>query len=826
MDVQAILDRFFVIKATKKYGQTAIGGFGQAKEFIALAWIGFRVRSLDAEVSGSGSSWPELDASSGHPDLQGTLVEVVMPADKHTTVMAAVSFIEKCTMPDVNFTVNDRPVRAVLKPGQYKRTLGEGTEQDYGTKVYVNKKLDLDEAIIRARGLYMFSESLPSDFKGTVVIELEPRTDRYPRPKDLFNATRTKLSYIGAGEQVSNFLQKARADVREALRAEQQLVRKEFSGTGQFRLDAYERAAALRDIMGPLPEREPGKDTGLMMDGERKEQVLKFIANLAEGIEEDTDGDESETIGLLSADNAAVMTDMAFKGESHVEAAVSQLVWKPDFILMNDDTMRKGFRIERRFKPETMSSQVLALARFWSEVVRFIFIAGGAYTKWGTGFVFSKEALGLWYTSEKTNKRYICLNPFDPNTGKLLSIRNEQHLSHIFEIAIHECAHHIDAYDYHSESWRDEFEKLLRMLLRFWPHVKRIAKNIKIRGTGAETRRTKKSAATIECEIDTVATGSVTHMVVRPKESEVLDQFFEYFVSEEGINLFVYDEMREKFVRENVGSGKVYDDLGPVAAVKRDWVMDSIKAAYSIDAPDRISPRKWFVEDAMPTEVWLRPDGFLQLRPADRRSVRYMMTDWNVPMSVTAPVLAQYDDINKLVNAVINMKLKPYMDDTYEYIFASLLNGEHVILPYDPYIYTEELRNYLDNLRAGVYGEYGGVPYPPMGDPVSPVNVNVLFGEVGVSAHLQVVHLDALKWYSWAYGMGNVNEITVRIAQGPSWEAFLKHVPKTPRQELESGYNVWDLELDRHVFELLLESKLSISRRPPIDPPVFTVQRP
>lgn len=826
MTAQDIVDRFFQLKASKKFGETTIGGFGEAKKFIALAWIGYRVRSLDAQVQGSGASWPDLEVEDELERLDGTLVEVIMPADKHTTEMAARDFISKCTLTGIKFTVNGEQVRANFRPGQFKREL------PYGTKLYYNKNGNINAALVRANGLYMFSKDLPSDFKGTVTIELFPRRDAFPRPKDLFIATRMDLGFNELGKSVRDFLQKARSDVREALRDPEALTRKPYPGTGLFTSDDPVNQAKLRDSMGPLPAREPGKDTELRMGDEQQKEFLSEIMGQYESASERASGNVTDAIGILDPKTAAVLAAIGFKGESHVDAAVEQMVWKPDFFIMNDETMREGFRIDKRFEPATMTSKVLALAKCWAELVRLIFVVAGVRTKWGIGFVFSKEVLGMWQ-EESDGKKYICLNPFDLDTGKLLSIRDDKNLSHIFAVAIHECAHHIDGYDYHSEGWRAAVDRILKDMMRYWPQVKRIAKSIKIKGTGAEVRpKAKSRGATVPCEISFIATETVSHMLVRPDDlySQVLDLFYEYFVPEDRLNLFVYEERKEKFVWDQIDKNREWDQLGTYESVNRNWVLESIADAYSIQSAETLSPRSWLIEDVMPTEVWLRPDGFLQMRPADRRSVRCMMVDWNVAMSVTAPVLAQYGDLNKLVNAVINMRLKPETDTGYEAIFDSLVRGEHVILPYDPYVYTEELRNYLDNLRAGLYDQFGAVQYPPMGDPVAPVNVNVTprvhshGGPAGFS--LQVVHLHSLKWYNWAYDLGQPNEIEIRVARGPYADAFLQHVPKTAKDDLENGYNVWDLELDRHVFELLLERDLAVLLHPPRQTPSLFVRRP
>jgi hypothetical protein len=202
--------------------------------------------------------------------------------------------------------------------------------------------------------------------------------------------------------------------------------------------------------------------------------------------------------------------------------------------------------------------------------------------------------------------------------------------------------------------------------------------------------------------------------------------------------------------------------------------------------------------------------------------------EWNVPMSAVAPVLAAYDDLNELVNAIINTRLRPATKSGYEAIFAELLRGEHVILLYDPYIYDEMLRDYFDKMRYGEFRGRGAPEYVPFGSPPSPVNVNIMPAatETGKFRGYNVVlnHESSEQWYRWAYDLPpKTGGVEVLVAAGPKSDLLLDMLPRTARKDLDNEYNVWELEMDRHMFELILEKRLSVMCRAPlIDPAILT----
>ncbi|MHC4119767.1 MAG: ATP-binding protein, partial [Planctomycetota bacterium] len=134
MSQDTMMNAFFTVGGTEKPAY-AHGGFGEAKKLIALAWIQFSVHSRDVLVQGSGAEFPKLKLYRNAGTVEGTKVEVVMPADKHTTEAAAIEYISRCQLSNVRFFVNGTVVRANLRRGRKKRDLPDGAELFYNKNV-------------------------------------------------------------------------------------------------------------------------------------------------------------------------------------------------------------------------------------------------------------------------------------------------------------------------------------------------------------------------------------------------------------------------------------------------------------------------------------------------------------------------------------------------------------------------------------------------------------------------------------------------------------------------------------------------------------------
>lgn len=702
MDLDTIENVFFTLRASQKWGAARHGGFGEAKKLIALAWIKFRVLSRDVEVVGNGAEWPKLGVYEGGEDIGGTLIEVVMPADKHTQEAAAISYIQKCYIPNVQFTVNDELYSANLSSGEFKRNLS------LGSKLFYNKHIkDLHAVMIRSNGLYMFDYSLPTDFKGVIFVEVYPKKD-FPRPQDIFVSSRMAFKYRVDEDlraEVESVVSKATADIKQALRAPDALLRKKYEGIGFFttaKVDA--RKAIMRDIAGPLPEADPGKS--LSMSKEVLKLAASFITDSYQEDLRDARGDESRLVTALDAEVAKIMLESPLKGESHLEAAIAQLVWKPDFININDESVREGFKLEKRFEPATMTASVYALARLWASYIRFILMNMGSRVEWGTGFLFSEEAQGMYYRGE--GQKWILLNPYNLETRKLLSIRSEADVREIFETGMHESAHVLDGSDYHGEGFAKAMDMIVVEMLRHWKEAKRIAQKTKIRGVVKPPRERpepKPIKPPVKRKDNCYArpfTDEPPSLLLKPV-GMALDKFSSnLYIPPEQLVTFLYKKEYEDFLEKQKPTvRKKLED-----ARSAEWVMPARKLGdifkETFNRVASIHP-----EDTgfmMPIRVWTRSDGRVAVRPADIRHARFFASRWDMTLAgtilMTEVEVADHIELLFTYNKFLNMW--PYRKGPDE-LAEKFLSKQEVIIPIESDIYEKLLVQVYDVERKASF---------------------------------------------------------------------------------------------------------------------------
>jgi hypothetical protein len=475
MSYEILMNAFFTVGGTDK-PLGARGGFGEAKKLIALAWVQYRVHTRDILVEGTGAEFPKLRVYRDVENIQGTKVEVVMPADKHTTEAAAIEYISRCQLPGVRFFVNGTPVKANLRRGRKKRDMPMGAE------LFYNKDVEgIHALLVRSNGLYMFGKDLSSDFEGIIVLEVHPKHKDQggPTVEKLFMSNRMGLQYGNLRDALDRVYTQAEFDIKQALRSPDSLFRKRYEGRGFFTTEtARNREAVVREAAGPLPEIDGGG--GLEMTGDMLRALVEQFMNFETMSVEEAAGDATRLVGVMSAEESEIMLGTQFKGESHLESSIKQMVWQPNFININDETTREGFKLDKKFDPAFMTGPVYALARLWSAFIRFILVKQGSSETWGVGFVFSTEGQGMFYRDDN-GEQWVCLNPINLSTGKLMNIRDKNDLRLIFEVAMHECSHLLGG-AYHGDAFVKAFDSVVTEVIQHWNEAKRLAKGIKVRG--------------------------------------------------------------------------------------------------------------------------------------------------------------------------------------------------------------------------------------------------------------------------------------------------------------------------------------------------------
>jgi hypothetical protein len=788
MDLHTIENVFFALGETEKWGRVSHGGFGEAKKLIALAWIKFRVLSKDVEVSGSGSTFPKLDVYEGGEEITGTLVEVVMPADKHTHAAAAVAFIQKCHLPHVQFVVNDEVVVADLGSGEFKRDL------PLNSKLFFNRNIDLHAVLVRSNGLYMFDFSLPSDFKGTIFVEVTPKTD-YPKPEDLFISSRMGFEWNDLRTTVNDVVSKAAADIKQALREPDALLRQKYEGSGIFTTARVrEREAIMREITGPLPDADPGKM--LEMPKEVVNDIVDTLKDIKKQDLAEAGGDESKLVAATDPDVAKIMLESPVKGESHLEASVAQLVWKPDFININDESVREGFELDKKFEPATMTAKTYALARLWASFIRFILMKMGSRTEWGTGFLFSEEAQGMYYRGEEG--KWIVLNPYNYRTGKLFSIRDEADVRSIFETAIHECAHVIDGGDYHGESFAIMMDTIVVEMLLHWKEAKRIAKKTKVKGM-VIPKKVKKPR--VKKDVNCYArpfSEDPQSMSIKPLGKALKKISTNLYVAPKQLVTFLYGKQFTDFLElQQVGTQKKLRD-GRSAEFQIPVRKLNKIFQEAFDEKAKIYP-----DDTgfmIPLRIWIRSDGEVAIRPADVRNIRYYTPRWDItpvgtvlmPGSGPEDYIETFFTYNKFLNRW------PYYAGPDE-LARKFLDGKEVIIPVESEIYEKALIHIYDVQKEQVFGLR------------SKIEVDMEWDDNDKILSLSPYWTGDQVYYTKQYALPEDEYFRISISDKDEIKFILENTGITSyeKRDLLKEQKILRIEIDRLFFEKVLEYHLA-----------------
>lgn len=454
MDEDTIIKKFLVLGATTKTGPSgAAGGFGKAKELLLLPWISWRVHSRDTIVEGAGIDYTVRQG----PMRVGTRLDVVMPPDKCTDGAIALGFLQKCNLPGVRFTVNGNPAKADL--------VGVNLVEQVPGKadVFFTPASDLQSYIyVRARGLFMFA-SYVGQVPGFIVAELTaPSIEILTANRDGFRDYHVSRAIDRLGERIAK-------DNLSALKAGKGLIRQKFEGTGKFR--ARERASTLLEQIGPYGSGE--------LSVQNTEDIVAAVGSYARS-------EEDKLQAMPSTAVAQVMLDQKFLGPSHLEAAIKQLVWEPDFFLVNEID---GYIVPKKFYPSAMTSTILKLAKTWVELCRYVMMQLGSEEHFGVGFVFSTDAAAQAITDEDKEGRtekWIMLNPFkDMDTRReLWRPAQDQDLKWLYAAAIHESTHIADRMSYHDESFAAALTRNMAKCADGYRKIRAIAAGIRTRGAG------------------------------------------------------------------------------------------------------------------------------------------------------------------------------------------------------------------------------------------------------------------------------------------------------------------------------------------------------
>jgi hypothetical protein len=443
MDEDVLINKFLMLGGTTKVSGATAGGFGKAKELLILPWVSWRLHTRDIVVDGDGVQYTISHGAM----LNGTRIEVVMAADEHTDSAPALAFISKCYLPNIRFDVHEVYADGGEERWKPKANLrGTDLVLDIPEKaeVYLAKvKYDSREVLIRVKGLYMFGEHAPSLPKKQVIAEITAPSIK------IFTANRDGFQDWEVSSAISKLTEIMSKDVLSAFRSRKGLIRKKYEGEGKFRADEREAAALAR--IGPIPPTENGATS----------PSLEYVA----------DGMTNQLLAL------ELLGSVTYKGAHHVSAAVRQLVWQPDFFVINEI---EGFRVPKKFLPESMRPRIVKLIRTWTELCRFVLMQLGEFRPFGVGFLFGEETAASYLREE--SEEWLLLNPYVELAERRTtwSPTKKSDLQWLYAAAVHECTHLADGISYHDESFAAALTRNLARTADGFRKVRKIVDSIRM----------------------------------------------------------------------------------------------------------------------------------------------------------------------------------------------------------------------------------------------------------------------------------------------------------------------------------------------------------
>lgn len=463
MDEETLINKFLVLGRSGKGGAPgSVGGFGKAKELLLLPWISWAVQTKKdghpgVVVEGHGIQYDVKPIE----DTRGTTITVEMAPDDCTTQFNAISFIKKCYLPNVKFTVNGEKVTANLKVGELVRTI----END--ANVYFDRKAKMQPVmLVRVNGMYMHEVWISSDIKGVVVVELlGPSTQILTSNRD--GIGKRELRYA-----LNDFQNELAANTKTALRKKKNVVRERFHGEGKFRIKPE---LVQRDILVAVGDLTPAGAHGQLSadqqaDVQRVVEQVGAVANEEEGAQIDL---------RVPRDAIKAMMEIQFLGPLHVKTLARQASWQPDFFIYNE---AENFKVPSKFRPDKMPPTLRKLARFWAELCRFVLIQLNYEGEYGVGWIFEENSGAAHLHLD--DEDWLLLNPFvnGATGGRMLSLSNKADVDWLYAAAVHEATHLADGIKMHDEAFASAFTQNVAKTANRGKLIARIRKAVVARG--------------------------------------------------------------------------------------------------------------------------------------------------------------------------------------------------------------------------------------------------------------------------------------------------------------------------------------------------------
>lgn len=457
MSKEVLFGKFLVMGGTTKTAGDTVGGFGKAKELILLPWLEWEVKSGEYAVRApeGGAAWKSSTGNRFH----GTRVSARQPAGNHTTIEAAMEFLQRSWFENIRFTLTkDGEIIPFERKQMYNVSRAEPLRSLPDMDIYFQEGERRSIAWVRVGGLFMFSrwtDTLP----GQLVVELKGSSIK------TLTSNRDGFARHDIARQLDGYLNEVAKDTTSALKKKKGLLKKKYV-TGRKTV-AYD-PPQIPYSSGSVASVEGGKR--ILTEGGIVDVVGQLRERMAGGESGGSEGSEhfADISTLFSALAMApdLLSALAFSSDRGMEKALKQIAFEPDFILINEV---ENFKIPARFLPETMTVGVARLAKVWLEVCRWVLMQLECGEPYAVGFLFDKTT-GAAYLKEG-EEHWLLLNPYalekkwpslardfehgekPENTLDFLKVTDRKDFQHLYALAVHEATHFANGIGYHDEAF-------------------------------------------------------------------------------------------------------------------------------------------------------------------------------------------------------------------------------------------------------------------------------------------------------------------------------------------------------------------------------------
>jgi len=493
MDLETLTEAFLALGGTggKTESGQNVGGFGKAKEILLLPWIYFKVHTRDNiaysdKATRTGEKF--ADITTGNKRLQGTRLEVLMPAAEHTDISYLLAFLKLCNTPGVTYKVTGKFGTNSVETKVIKANLGTGRATEFSigdeeqpaefdmmgsyqtftvmpdgsvktekisdtllAKAYVRKQpknpVSTQEVLIRDRGVFMFGLPINYEFSRKYVAFVELQVPS----KFVLTENRDGWRNANLSNQVYSFISDINRKQDRLFKEQKKLFFKKYYGEGGFAAEERKRresevqAAEIALSTGNVKViTDPTGKKVVTIPEMSITEIGNFIKEFSKGASRNV---ETEISNISSETAIAIIKGTKFRGPDQLNNAIKNIVWKPNFAVKNE---KEGQQPPKKFYPETMSPGVLRLAKYWTEFVRWTLSQLDIYREFNVGFVFTTDAQAMYV--RENGEEWILLNPIilTPesakqkrwiDSGQMIKTNNEEHLRLLYAAAIHECTH-------------------------------------------------------------------------------------------------------------------------------------------------------------------------------------------------------------------------------------------------------------------------------------------------------------------------------------------------------------------------------------------------